>query len=536
MVQHESCFLRGVNSDVSSAANNLIAGTFTKYLLLAFNIGTGIFLMPFTVRHLGQADYGLWMLVGSMTYYFQLLDMGYGNGIVRHIVAADRRGDVEGVNRIASTFVCVYGVIGLAACAAMAGMIGWVVPRFPHLSPPQVHTAQVLMAILGVRVALGFPMTVFGAVTNARQGFVLNNSVAIAAVLTNTALTYVVLERGHGLIALVAATTIVNVLGYGGYAWTARRVFPELRLRPRYFSRTQWREVTTFSVFLFVIQIASQISFNIDNIVIGAVMGTAAVAVYTVALRLAEYQRRLCDQFSGMLFSVAIGFGAEGNVAALRETLVEGTRVAVTLVVGVSVCLIGFSRPLIHHWMGAAFDGSVAPFVALAVAGMIVVSQAAAGNVLIAVGSHKLLAAVWMGEAIVNLAVSVLLVHRLGLLGVALGTLAPLAWGHLGVLLPRACRAVALPIRTCLIETLWPAVAGGAVAILVCALLRGMLPPATTRGVLIEATATGLAYAAGVCLIGFSRTVRSRYLSLAVSVWHALRHPAPATPPARVEL
>src|SRR6266850_5095296 len=65
----------------SAAATNLIAGTVTKYLVLPLNIGLGIVLMPFTVRHLGQTDYGLWMLVASMTTYFQLLDLGYGNGI-----------------------------------------------------------------------------------------------------------------------------------------------------------------------------------------------------------------------------------------------------------------------------------------------------------------------------------------------------------------------------------------------------------------------------------------------------------------------
>jgi O-antigen/teichoic acid export membrane protein len=524
-----------VKSDISSSANNLIAGTFTKYLLLGFNIATGMFLMPFTIHHLGQAEYGLWMLVASMTYYFQLLDMGYGNGIVRHIVAADRQGDIDGVNRIASTFVCVYGAIGLAACAVVAGMNLWIVPRFPHLSPADVRTAQALMAIIGVRVALGFPMTVFGAITNARQGFVLNNIVAIAAVLANTALTYILLESGYGLVTLVAVTTLVNVLGYGGYAWTARRVFPELRIRVRYFSRGHWREVTSFSVYLFVIQLASQISFNIDNVVIGAVLGTAAVAVYTVALRLAEYQRRLCDQFSGMLFSVAMGFGAEGNVSALRQTLIEGTRVAITLVVGASVCLVGFSGPLIHHWMGPEFDGSVAPFIALAAAGVIVVSQAAVGNVLMAVGAHKLLALVWLGEAAVNLAVSVVLVHHIGLLGVAIGTLTPLAWGHLGVLLPRACRAVALPIRTCLAETLWPAMAGGSVAVSICLLLRVVLPPMTTRAVLVEASATALAYAIGVYVLGFSRDVRARYASLAIDLFRTMRHTAPVTPPAQVE-
>jgi len=52
---------------VRSAASNLLAGTLAKYALLALSIGTGIFLMPFTVRHLGKSQYGLWMLVASVT-------------------------------------------------------------------------------------------------------------------------------------------------------------------------------------------------------------------------------------------------------------------------------------------------------------------------------------------------------------------------------------------------------------------------------------------------------------------------------------
>jgi len=140
----------------------------------------------------------------------------------------------------------------------------------------------------------------------------------------------------------------------------------------------------------------------------------------------------------------------------------EAATLAITFVAGASVCLIGFSGPLIHRWMGAAFDGSVAPFIALAVAGTIIVSQAAAGNVLLAAGSHRLLAGVWLAEAVVNLGLSVVLVRPLGLLGVAVGTLVPVALGHLLMIFPRACHAVALPVRTAWSETLRPALAGGA--------------------------------------------------------------------------
>lgn len=59
---------------------NLLTGTLTRYVLLFVNIAIGVFLMPFTMHHLGKAQYGLWMLGASMTAYLQLLDLGTVTG------------------------------------------------------------------------------------------------------------------------------------------------------------------------------------------------------------------------------------------------------------------------------------------------------------------------------------------------------------------------------------------------------------------------------------------------------------------------
>ena len=147
-----------MKSDISSAANNLIAGTFTKYLLLAFNIATGMFLMPFTVHHLGQAEYGLWMLVASMTYYFQLLDMGYGNGIVRHIVGFTIYGDYrrphpasEIMDAVVDRRVDIAVVWGpLAGYFARSSAVPLdVVPVSPQMDPS--HLPFVFDIAMGVR-------------------------------------------------------------------------------------------------------------------------------------------------------------------------------------------------------------------------------------------------------------------------------------------------------------------------------------------------------------------------------------------------
>src|SRR5581483_6563381 len=139
---------------------------------------------------------------------------GYDSGLVRNIVEADARGDEREINQIVSTFVCVYAAIGVATCALTLLLIEFAIPRFPHLTPSDVATARAVLAIVGVRIAVGFPMTVFGAVTTARQGFVLNNCVAMAIVVLNGVLTYVVLISGGGLVTLVFWTTLTSVGGY----------------------------------------------------------------------------------------------------------------------------------------------------------------------------------------------------------------------------------------------------------------------------------------------------------------------------------
>ena len=512
---------------------NLMTGTATKYVLLAVNLGLGIVLMPFTVRHLGTSDYGLWMLVASLTAYFQLLDLGYGSGLVRHVAEADARGDIPRINRLLSTFASVYAVLGLVAAAGIAALIVLVVPRFPHLSAGQIRTGQLVLAILGIRMAIGFPMTVFGAATTARQRFALNNTVAIAVALVNGAVTYVVLSSGFGLLTLVGSTAAVGLASYGAYVWTARRAFPELRLRLSSFDRTLVYDVTVFSAYLFIIDVAVQIGFNFDNVVIGAALGTSAVAVYAVVLRLADYQRQLACQFNGLLFPITVRLGAGRQAAALESMLVEGTRIALVLVTGVTVCAIGFAGPLLAVWMGPAFETGVVPFYILAVTGIVLVGQGPLGNILLGTGRHRLVAFVSLGEALANLALSVMLVRRFGMLGVAVGTGMPVVAANLFILLPAACRQFGMTSTAFLRRIVGAPAAGILPAVAACVVLRSGFPPTSIGVIISEGALVGAVYLLSVVTVGLDRRIRTRYLEYSRWVLTPQR-PEPANPVAGV--
>lgn len=497
-------------------ARNLLTGTLTKYLLLLVNIVIGIFLMPFTMRHLGTAEYGLWMLAASMTAYLQLLDLGYGNGLVRQVTQADARGDDEAVNEILSTFLVVYIAIAVIAVAAIGVLAVGVIPRFPNLSAAEIDTARWVLILIGARLALAFPMSVFGAITAARQRFALTGSIAIAVALAQAAATYLVLRSGDGLVTMVAVTSAIGVLSYVPYAWAAKRTFPGLRLSPFRFSARQVREVTAFSMYLFLISISIHVGTNADNLIIGAYLGTTSVAVYTVALRLADYQRQLCGQFTGLLFPVLVRFHEREDVAALRVALIDGTRIALALVTGITLCLMAFARPLVELWMGPSFVDSILPLYVLAVLGIVAVAQGPAGNILLAAGRQRLVAYASLVDISANVALSILLVTRYGLTGVALGTAVPYVLLNVGIIMPVAARLAGVPARAFAAEVCVPALVGSIPPLLLAAYFRWFMSAGSLVAVIAQGAAVGLLYLLTFCAVGLRSADRARYLK---SVW-----------------
>src|SRR5262249_17093167 len=231
-----------------------------------------------------------------------------------------------------------------------------------------------------------------------------------------------------------------------------------------------------------------------------------------VTLRIADYQRQLCNQFNSLLFPLVVRFSASGRGDALRGMLVEGTRIALTLVVGVTVCVIGFGSPLIVRWMGPAFEASVPPLYVLAVTGVILVGQGPLGNILLGTGRHRLVAFTSLGEAVANLVLSVVLVHRYGMLGVAIGTAVPVAAANLFVLLPAACRSVGMRVaefgRLIAITPL----AGAVPATASVLAFRQLFPPESIAVILGEGAIVGFVYLASAFAFGLQRDERATYL------------------------
>ena len=106
-----------------------------------------------------------------------------------------------------------------------------------------------------------------------------------------------------------------------------------------------------------------------------------------------------------------------------------------------------------------------------------------------------MLAFVNLGTGLANLALSIALIKRFGLVGVAYGTLIPIALSAVFILYPAACRRVGLPVGYAFMHSVlpavWPAfVAGGAMA------LTRHISSGTLLAVVLQAFGGGVLYLA----------------------------------------
>ena len=64
--------------------NQLKAGAALSYVSVVLHIVVGLAYTPYMLRMLGQSEYGLYSLAASVVGYLTILDLGFGNAIIRY--------------------------------------------------------------------------------------------------------------------------------------------------------------------------------------------------------------------------------------------------------------------------------------------------------------------------------------------------------------------------------------------------------------------------------------------------------------------
>jgi O-antigen/teichoic acid export membrane protein len=481
-----------------------------RYATIAVELVLGLVMLPLNTHYLGPSNYGLWMLAASIVAYFPVLELGYGWAMDRFVAHYRALRNAQAINEIASTLVFVYAAIGVTGFAVVA-VIAWHLGAWFDLTPTRARTGGIVLLLVAAQFALGLPFAIFGAVVNGFQRTILNSIVGTVVALAVAAVNVAVLFAGGGLVELVAAMTATRMIGYVAYRQNAYRVFPILRIRLSFFRLARLREVTRFSVYMLIQDAAGKMNYASDPIIIAAILSTGAVAIWTVAQRLADVVLQLTNQLNDVLFPVVVDCDSAQRNDRLRDLLVQGTRLSLATSLPIAGTMAILAEPVVIGWVGPTFRSSAAIVEILALVVLIRVGTSTGATVLRGAGHHQLLALSNLVAAILNVALSIVLIRTHGLPGVAFATLLVTTIRAFAVLIPVACARVGLSLGRFLAAAIWPA-AWPAVMVLGGLSLVRDHAGGSLGHVLLNGAAVGLLYVIVFLSVAIGREDRTRYL------------------------
>jgi O-antigen/teichoic acid export membrane protein len=397
-------------------------------------------------------------------------------------------------------------------------VVAWQLPAIFNLEPEQVNTGRAVLLIIAANIVLHFMSAVYGGVVNGFQRYYLNNVIGTVTTIVGAIVNVVVLWLGYGLIELVAATTIVRMAPYYLYRRNARAVFPELRLRLRLFRRERLKELTSFSVYLAVIDWATRLNYTIDTFMIGVFLNTTAVGVYSVGLRLSEALFRMTNQLHTFLFPAVVHQATEGRIDQQRRMLIQAGRFQLAIAVGLCGSVMAVADVLIRTWVGPGFESG---YLSAQILAYVVVLRAWMGlPSTILKGSNRpaFVAKASTCCAVANVLLSVVLVNRFGIVGIALGTAIPVTVVAIFAIFPAACRAVGLPVLAGYRRIVWPAV-WPALIVMVGMSITRQLVPLRLLTVLAHMATGAIAYAALFVACGLEREERQWFAAKLAELW-----------------
>src|SRR6266850_782262 len=421
-----------------------------------FSAVVSFFLGPYILGKLGATSYGIWALIGSLVGYFGLLDLGVRSAVTKFVASYHSAGNHAGASDVKSAALLAFTMAGLLAIV-VALAISPFVERIFSIPPGSEQTARVAIVIMAANIAVALVTGVYGGILTARHRFDLSNAVNVIGVIVRSAAIVIALETSQtmaanadqGIIILAVIQLCSSIVQLILARILSRKAYREAQTSiRRAFSPENLKRIFSFGLMSSGLHVLGSTAHNSALILIGALLPVAMVTYYSIAESLAEYTRQLLSGITHTVMPMVGSMEGAGQVDRVKRVFVDGTRYASLVVLPIIATFIVRGESFISLWMGTEYgriSGQILTIVSVALWAM--VGYQVCTTVMIGLGKQKGMMPIFGIEAVANIALSIVLIQKIGVLGSAWGSLIPRLFVALVLVVAYAKRVLHISIR-----------------------------------------------------------------------------------------
>src|SRR6516162_937344 len=407
----------------------------------------------FLLHRLGLPQYGLWMLAAAAISGASLVCTGFGDAALKYAAlyrGRENRAKLEQILRVNLTINLVLSCMlaALIWCGAPLAASNWFKIDV-SLRAAATVAFRIGSAILVVRSI----ESVFVAALRAHERYGPSVQISVLSRLAIVASACALVSRGHGIVAIMVATLALVTASAILQITAAWMVIGPMSLVPTV-GRNEFLEVFGFGCYSWLQAVAGCIFNQADRMLIGVLLGTSAVASYSVCIQAAQPIHGLIAAGLHFVFPHLSARLSTAQVTEVKTVVRFIFWLNLVLAVVLCVPFVLLSQLLLRLCIGPAFAQQSWLVLSVIAAGFGLLALNITGHyALLALGQVRLVSMLNLAGGSVMLVAMIVLAPRFGLVGVAVGRL---LYAPVTLLMYWRLRGILAPGKQALVEVLPP--------------------------------------------------------------------------------
>ena len=425
------------NHGEASEESNVQLGIAISYIALVVSAIGAFVVTPRVLENLGDKQYGLLSFANSITAWLTVITSALTASYIKF--AAKYKKENKDVGIVNTSYIRIFAFSGLGMFAIIAAVVFIFLGcgiQLPQYTADENRLTLFLILISGVNVALNIIFSVFTNFLTYKKQFIFIRLLALAiSFLTfacNLIFSFVtknVLSISIVAVVLTSISSLITII----FAFRKEKMtFAHLKYKE---NSPLIRSIIAFSIFILLNAVVDRVNNELDKTLLGLMVNAEAVTDYTLAKYFNNYFLVLSVSISSTYVPKIHELVTNDDKKSLSELFLKICRSQMMVLFLIGGGFFAVGKEFMNLWLGA--DKEYLYFYTLIPVSldMFTLSVNSCIEIQRAMNKHKFRAFLYIGLALVNVAVSVLLIKILPdgyqIWGAFIGTVVSVVLGNI---------------------------------------------------------------------------------------------------------
>ena len=332
-------------------------GILISYINILLQTIINFIYVPILLYYIGKSEYGLYQLIGSFIAYFSIMDFGLTAAVVRFYTKYKALNDKISMENVLAISVRCYTIITIILV-----FIGYICYLFidnifyNSMTSGEITSAKNIFLLLLLNIVVTISTMIFRAIINAHEKFLFLKGMETIQLVFQPILVILILEEYPYAFSVALVQTILNIcLSFVRCFYCFRSL--RIRIKYHYWDKKLFKEFRKLALSVFAVTLIDQVFFKTNQIILGIISGTSAVAIYSIASLIYMNYMALSLAISGVyLPHITEMIAKREPIQKISELFIQIGRWQYFLLAAVASGFIVFGKQFIEIWAGYGFE------------------------------------------------------------------------------------------------------------------------------------------------------------------------------------